>query len=42
MIKTENEKLQLILLSAPLFAELTMLVGFFIALVLLLFYAGVF
>jgi len=42
MIRTKNEKLAFLLLAAPLIAELTMLAGFFIALLLLLFHLGVF
>tara|TARA_Y100000310_G_C20341892_1_gene650203 strand:- start:72 stop:200 length:129 start_codon:yes stop_codon:yes gene_type:complete len=42
MIKTENETLQLILLAAPLFAEITMLLGFFLVIIALLFHLGVF
>tara|TARA_Y100000310_G_C20524276_1_gene735219 strand:- start:666 stop:794 length:129 start_codon:yes stop_codon:yes gene_type:complete len=41
MIRTENEKLQFLLLAAPLAAEITMLAGFFLALVLLLFHFGI-
>ena len=41
MITTENEKLQLLLLTAPLFAELTMLLGLFFAIILLMFHLGV-
>jgi hypothetical protein len=40
MIHTGNEKLALLLVVAPLIAEITMLVGFFAALILLLFHFG--
>jgi len=40
MIRTKNEKLQLLLLTVPLAAEITMLTGCFLALVLLLFHFG--
>ena len=40
MISTKNEKHALILLVAPLVAEMTMIVGFFIAIVLLLVHFG--
>ena len=42
MIHTENEKLAYLLLVAPLAAEVTMLIGFFMALMLLLFHFGIF
>jgi len=42
MIKTGNEKLALILLAVPVLAEITMVLGFFLVLVALLFHFGLF
>lgn len=40
MIKVKNERLQFLLLAAPLAAEMTMLFGMFLALLFLLFHFG--